>query len=36
VDLSDEVRVDGAKVIKADIEFDNGICRVIDSVILPK
>lgn len=30
------VTVDGAKVIKADIETDNGVIHVIDSVILPK
>jgi uncharacterized surface protein with fasciclin (FAS1) repeats len=36
VDASDGVRVDGATVIQADIEADNGVCHVIDSVILPK
>lgn len=30
------VMVDGAKVIKTDIEASNGIIHVIDSVILPK
>lgn len=29
------VMIDGAKVIKADIETDNGVIHVIDSVILP-
>jgi uncharacterized surface protein with fasciclin (FAS1) repeats len=36
VDTSDGVKVDGAKVIQADIVVDNGVCHVIDSVILPK
>ncbi len=36
IDASDGVKVDGATVIKADIEVDNGVCHVIDSVILPK
>jgi uncharacterized surface protein with fasciclin (FAS1) repeats len=30
------VSVDGAKVIKADIECTNGVIHVIDSVVLPK
>jgi len=30
------VRVDGANVISTDIETDNGVIHVIDSVILPK
>ena len=30
------VKVDGANVIKTDIETDNGVIHVIDSVILPK
>lgn len=30
------VFIDGAKVIKANIETDNGVIHVIDSVILPK
>lgn len=30
------VSVDGAKVIKANIETDNGVIHVINSVILPK
>jgi uncharacterized surface protein with fasciclin (FAS1) repeats len=29
------VTIDGAKVIKADVEADNGVIHVIDSVILP-
>jgi uncharacterized surface protein with fasciclin (FAS1) repeats len=28
--------IDGAKVVKADIECSNGVIHVIDSVILPK
>lgn len=36
VDTSEGVKVDGAKVIKADLVVDNGVCHVIDSVILPK
>ena len=31
-----EVMIDGAKVIKADIECGNGVIHVIDSVIMPK
>lgn len=30
------VTVDGATVVKTDIETDNGVIHVIDSVILPK
>ena len=36
IDASDGVKVDGAKVIKADIETSNGVIHVIDTVILPK
>jgi uncharacterized surface protein with fasciclin (FAS1) repeats len=35
VDASDGVKVDGAKVVKADIAADNGVVHVIDSVIQP-
>lgn len=31
-----DVRVDGAKVVKTDIETTNGVIHVIDTVILPK
>ncbi len=31
-----EIRIDGAGVVKTDIEADNGVIHVIDSVILPK
>ncbi|MFO0936400.1 MAG: fasciclin domain-containing protein [Gemmataceae bacterium] len=31
-----EVSIDGAKVIKTDIETSNGVIHVIDSVIIPK
>jgi uncharacterized surface protein with fasciclin (FAS1) repeats len=30
------VTVDGAKVVKADIEADNGVIHVVDTVLLPK
>ena len=30
------VRIDGAKVVKADIQTSNGVIHVIDTVILPK
>ena len=30
------VRVDGAQVIKTDIQASNGVIHVIDAVILPK
>ena len=30
------VKVDGANVVKTDIETDNGVIHVIDSVILPQ
>ena len=36
IDTSDGVKVDNAKVVKADIEADNGVIHVIDSVIIPK
>jgi len=36
IDTSDGVKVDNAKVVKADIEADNGVIHVIDSVIMPK
>jgi uncharacterized surface protein with fasciclin (FAS1) repeats len=36
IDTSDGVKVDGAKVIQADIEVSNGVCHVIDSVLMPK
>jgi len=36
IDVSDGVKVDGAKVVQADIAVDNGVIHVIDSVILPK
>jgi len=36
IDTRDGVKVDGAKVIKTDIECTNGVIHVIDSVILPK
>ena len=36
VDAMKGVMVDGAKVIKADIEASNGVIHVIDTVVLPK
>ena len=36
IDTSDGVKIDNAKVVQADIEADNGVIHVIDSVILPK
>lgn len=35
IDTSNGVRVDNANVVKTDIECDNGVIHVIDSVILP-
>jgi uncharacterized surface protein with fasciclin (FAS1) repeats len=35
IDTSSGVKVDGANVVKADIETSNGVIHVIDSVILP-
>jgi uncharacterized surface protein with fasciclin (FAS1) repeats len=36
IDASDGVKVDNAKVVKADIEASNGVIHVIDTVIMPK
>jgi uncharacterized surface protein with fasciclin (FAS1) repeats len=36
VDATNGVRVDGAKVVKADIETSNGVIHVIDTVIMPQ
>ena len=36
IDAIDGVKVNGAKVVKADIETSNGVIHVIDTVILPK
>lgn len=35
VDLSDGVKVDGAKVVLADVEATNGVVHVVDAVLLP-
>ena len=35
VDLLDGVRINGANVVKADIEATNGVIHVIDTVMLP-
>jgi uncharacterized surface protein with fasciclin (FAS1) repeats len=36
IDSSDGVKVDGARVIKADVQASNGVIHVIDSVIMPR
>ena len=36
IDTSSGVKIDGATVIKADIEAANGVIHVIDTVIMPK
>jgi uncharacterized surface protein with fasciclin (FAS1) repeats len=36
VDAKSGIRVDNAKVVKADIETSNGVIHVIDTVIMPK
>ena len=36
IDATDGVKVDGAKVVKADVEASNGVIHVIDAVIMPK
>lgn len=35
IDTSDGVKVDGANVVKTDIEASNGVIHVIDAVIMP-
>jgi uncharacterized surface protein with fasciclin (FAS1) repeats len=35
VDLSDGAKVNGATVTQADIEAENGVIHVIDTVMLP-
>jgi uncharacterized surface protein with fasciclin (FAS1) repeats len=36
IDTAAGVKVDGARVVKADVEASNGVIHVIDSVILPR
>jgi len=36
IDTKDGVKVNEAKVVKADIEADNGVIHVIDTVLIPK
>lgn len=35
-DTSDGVKVNDAKVIQADIDVSNGVCHMIDTVLMPK
>jgi uncharacterized surface protein with fasciclin (FAS1) repeats len=36
IDASNGVKINGANVVKADVEASNGVIHVIDSVILPE
>jgi uncharacterized surface protein with fasciclin (FAS1) repeats len=36
IDASNGVKINGANVVKADVEASNGVIHVIDSVILPR
>lgn len=36
IDATNGVKIDNAKVVKADIEASNGVIHVIDTVIMPK
>ena len=36
IDVKDGVKINDAHVVQADIECDNGVIHVIDSVLLPK
>ena len=36
IDATNGVKVDNAKVVKADVEASNGVIHVIDTVIMPK
>jgi uncharacterized surface protein with fasciclin (FAS1) repeats len=36
IDASSGVKVNGANVVKADVEASNGVIHVIDTVILPQ
>jgi uncharacterized surface protein with fasciclin (FAS1) repeats len=36
IDTTDGVKVDGANVVKTDIEASNGVIHVIDTVLMPK
>ncbi len=35
IDSADGICVDGAYVIQADIEADNGVIHIIDTVLMP-
>jgi uncharacterized surface protein with fasciclin (FAS1) repeats len=34
--LHRNMKVNGAKIIKPDLVLDNGVCHVIDEVLMPK
>jgi len=34
--LHRNIKVNGANIIKADLEVDNGVCHAIDKVLMPK
>lgn len=36
IDAKDGVKINDAKVVKADIECTNGVIHVIDTVLMPK
>jgi uncharacterized surface protein with fasciclin (FAS1) repeats len=36
IDTSNGVKIDNARVVKADVEASNGVIHVIDSVLLPR
>ena len=36
IDATDGVKVDEAMVVTADVEADNGVIHIIDSVVLPE
>jgi uncharacterized surface protein with fasciclin (FAS1) repeats len=36
IDTSDGVKVNGANVIRTDIEASNGVIHVIDAVLMPE
>ena len=36
IDAQDGVKVDGARIVQADVMASNGVIHVIDSVVLPR